>query len=141
MDDTRRLILKIHGTGLVLLGLANALVSTAGAITGAGPMGFLQAQKIGHVGLLQAYLLAALIGAVLLIGSRQPRPVLFDWIGATAHLSILVVYVMYWDLFPRLAPGFEAIRSVALVHIACVLLEGYAIFGRRRVSRQVALAS
>jgi hypothetical protein len=143
MDDTRRLILKIHGSGLLLLGLANAIVSTLGAATGAGPMGFLQAQKIGHVGLLQAYLLAALLGAVLLIGARQPRPVLFDWVGAATHLSILVVYVMYWDLFPQMAPGFEAVRSVALVHIGFVLLEGWAIFGRSRRAprREVSLAS
>jgi hypothetical protein len=49
MDNTRRQILKIHGIALIILGVANALISSVGAFWGTGPFGFLQVQRIGHV--------------------------------------------------------------------------------------------
>lgn len=130
MDGTRRLILKIHGSFLLVLGLVNAILSTVGALWDVGPLSYLYTQRIGHVGLLQAYLLAALLGAVLLLGARQPAAVVWDWIGMLVHLAILSVYVLYWDFFPQVAPGFEVVRSVALLHIGLALLEAWAIFGR-----------
>jgi hypothetical protein len=135
MDSTRRHILTVHGSILVLLGLANALLSTLGTFWGVGPMSYLASQPLMHIGLLQAYLLAALLGAVLLLGARQPRPVVFDWIGALTHLAILTVYVLYWDAFPTVAPGFENVRAFGLVHLALAALEGWAIvdpLGRRQ---------
>ena len=130
MDSTRRRILKIHGTALIGVGLANAVLSSVGAFWGIGLFGFLQAERIGHVGLIQAYLLAALFGVVLLLGARQAVPVVWDGIGLLVHLSILVAYVLYWDFFPAVAPGFEAIRYAALFHIAFAVLETWAIVGR-----------
>jgi hypothetical protein len=130
MDSTRRRILQIHGIALIVVGLANVVLSTVGAFWGIGMMGFLQVQRIGHVGLIQAYLLAALFGVVLLIGARQPVPIIWDGIGLLVHLSILVAYVLYWDFFPAVAPGFEAVRYAALFHISFAALETWAIVGR-----------
>lgn len=129
MDSTRRRILKIHGIALIVVGLANVVLSTVGAFWGTGFFGFLLVQRIGHVGLIQAYLLATLLGVVLLIGARQPAPVVWDCIGLLVHLSVLVAYAMYWDFFPVVAPGFEVVRYAALFHVSFAALETWAIFG------------
>ena len=143
MDATRRRILTVHGSILLPLGLANALLSTLGTFRGVGPMSYLAGQPLLHIGLLQAYLLAALLGAVLLLGARQPRPVVFDWIGALTHLAILTVYVLHWDAFPNVAPGFENVRAFGLVHLALAILEAWAIFGPlgRRLPRAAGVGS
>ncbi len=125
-DRTRRRILRVHGTLLLVLALGNAVMSTVGWKTGAGPLGFLTEHRMGHVGLLQAYLLAALLAATLLWGSTQQDPRPFNRIGALLHVAILPAYALHWDYFAEGAPIGSALRNTLAVHLLLLLAEAAA---------------
>lgn len=128
VDTLRRRVLRTHGTIMLVLGIANAIAATVGLYLGAGPMTFLYGQMLGHVGLIQAYLLAALLGAVLLVGARgTDAPVKWDWIGLLLHACILPAYAFHWNSFAEL--GMGSARFALTIHVAFILLEGWAIFG------------
>lgn len=105
MEVIRKKILKIHGTVALIAGTGLAIVSTLGMLQGVGVFKFLQENKLGHVGLFQAYALFALIGVVLLMGSRQENVRKWNRVGAIAHGLILLVYVMHWDFFLTIRLG------------------------------------
>ena len=127
MDSIRRRVLKIHSVFLTFLGFSGVVISTAGWAFGAGPYAFLQDNELGHVGLIQAYLLAMLLGVVLWLGSKQPTPVIWNFVGAGVNLCILVAYVLHWNLLGSLGPELPMLRNVVVcVHIGLVLLELWA---------------
>jgi hypothetical protein len=131
-NTIRRRVLRVHSVILIVVGGASAAVATIGWLMAVGPYAFLHDQRIGHVGLIQAYLLAMLLVVVLWLGSRQPTPVAWNAVGAGVQLCILVAYVLHWDFLPTLGPGMLTVRTFCLiVHIGLVLLETWAIFGLR----------
>jgi len=128
MESKRKQILRIHGTFAIVAGSFFAIASTVGMLYGIGPLGLLQESKLGHVGLMQAYMLFALIGAVLLMGSRQENVKKWNRVGAMAHVLILIVYVIHWNFFPTLENG-EFMRMGGLVfHLTFLTLESWAGF-------------
>jgi len=132
MDTTRRRVLKMHGVLLVLLGFSGVLISTVGWALAAGPYAFLHENELGHAGLIQAYLLAMLLGIVLWLGSDQEKPVRWNIVGAGVNACILVAYVLHWNLLGSLGTELPTIRNVVVcVHIGLVLLELWAAFGLR----------
>ncbi len=133
MPRFRVWLLRVHGALLLLLGLGNAVLATVGWQTGAGMMGFLSDHRLGHVGLLQAYLLAAVLGGVLLYGSRRTDPRPFNRIGAFVHLAILPAYALHWDYFPEVAPAGAALRGGVVLHLLLLTLEAVAGWSRERV--------
>lgn len=120
METTRKIILKIHGTIALLAGTAFAIVSTIGMMYGVGIFKFLQQNKLGHIGLFQAYVLFALIGVVLLMGSRQENVRKWNRVGAAAHALILIVYVIHWNFFPTIEGG-DFMRTGGLI-FHCIFL-------------------
>lgn len=135
-DQTRRRILRIHGSGLLILGLANAVLSTLGWLRDVGPMAFLNDDRLGHVGLIQAYLLAALFGVVLIVGSRQPAPVTWNRIGILVHLAILSAYAFHWNYFGEV-PGGDILRNGIFLHLGAIAVEAFAVLGGRQATRRV----
>jgi hypothetical protein len=126
MEATRKNILRIHGSLLIAMGIAMSIYSTLGMKYGIGTYNFLENNKLGHVGLLQAYLLAALTGTVLWIGSYQDGRKKWNRIGALFHFLILIVYLLHWDFFPTLPSG-EGIRNAGVTfHIVFFSLEFWA---------------
>ncbi|EKO32253.1 hypothetical protein [Leptospira santarosai] len=126
METTRIVILRVHGTLLIAIGFMMSIVSTLG-LYGTGPYSFLSSHNLGHVGLIQAYLLACLTGIVLWMGSHQEgNKKKWNRIGALFHFFILVVYVFHWNFFATL-PNGVATRSVGVsFHILFLALEGWA---------------
>jgi hypothetical protein len=124
-EKTRRLILRIHGGLMIALGFLNGAGATLGWQTGEGPMGFLREQPLGHVGLLQAYLLIAVVGVALWVGTSAEAG-FRKWhaVGALAHLAVLPVYAMHWSKFAIYSPGGGEIRMVVLFHLLMVTIEG-----------------
>jgi hypothetical protein len=110
----------------MLGGGANAALSTWGMLTGDGLMGFLRTNRLGHVGLVQAYLLIAVLGIALWIGSRQSDPRPWNRIGALAHLAILPAYALHWDFFPEVAREGASMRNAIFFHLTFLLVEGWA---------------
>ena len=123
-------LLRVHGGLLVVLGLANAALSSWGMQTGDGPMGFLAEHRLGHVGLIQAYLLAALLGFLLFRGARAPDPRFWNRVGACVHLAILPAYGFHWDFLAEVAPAGGAIRNAIVIHLTFLMLESVAGFSR-----------
>lgn len=62
IKGTRKRIQRIHGTILILIGMAFTINSTIGTYLGIGNFSFLQENEFALVGLFQAYLLMAIIG-------------------------------------------------------------------------------
>lgn len=110
----------------MLLALGNAVMSTVGWKTGAGPLGFLTEHRMGHVGLLQAYLLAAVLAGTLLWGSTKPDPRPFNRLGALLHLAILPAYAFHWDYFPEVAPAGDVLRNTLVLHVVLLVAEALA---------------
>jgi hypothetical protein len=114
----------------MFLGGANAALSTWGMLTGDGLMGFLSAHRMGHVGLVQAYLLVSILGFLLLRGSRAPDPRFWNRVGACVHLAILPAYALHWDFFPVVAPAGALMRNAIVIHLVFLALESVAGFSR-----------
>jgi hypothetical protein len=86
----RRWLLRIHGTILMLVALGSAFATTAGWMTGAGLFGFMPQNPMVWVGLIQAYLLMAIIAVLLVLGSGQANARKWNAVGALAHCPPLI---------------------------------------------------
>jgi hypothetical protein len=119
----------------MLVGSAAAVGSTYGMLTGAGVLGFLQAHPIGHAGLVQAYLLAAVIGIVLWKGAREADPRFYHCIGALVHIAILSAYAFHWDLFPEISPRGATLRNAVWAHLLLCAVESCAALSRAGITK------
>jgi hypothetical protein len=119
----RKRILRVHGTLLIVGGTIAGVLSTVGYFTGSGPMPYLHNQYLAHIGLLQAYLLMAVIGGSMLAGSMAADPRPSNRVAAAAHGAILVVYAIHWDNFPKISPEAGTIRYLVFMHLALMIVE------------------
>lgn len=90
MEAIRKYLLRVHGTSLMLVGIAAGINATLGAWYGKGSYSFLQTDKVGYIGLLQAYLLAMLTGIVLWTGSYIENRKKWNRIGCLFHFFCLL---------------------------------------------------
>jgi len=102
-EGTRKKILRIHGSILILIGIALTVNSTIGTYLGIGKFSFLQDNEFALVGLFQAYLLMAIIGVALWIGTTTTGIRKFHIIGVLAHFPPLAANIMFWHLFSAMA--------------------------------------
>jgi hypothetical protein len=128
MEATRKRILRIHGTLLIVMGIAIGIYSTIGMLYGVGNFSFLHTDKLGHVGLLQAYLLAALTGLVLWTGSYQEDRKKWNRIGALFHFFILIVYIIHWSFLDTLPNGEFTKYAGLTFHLTFLCLESWCGF-------------
>jgi hypothetical protein len=134
-DETRRKILKVHGTLMIILGGLNAIVATVGMEIAKGPMAVLHDHAFGHVGLVQAYLLIMVIGVALWLGAKHdPVPRRWNAIGAGTHLAVLPAYLLHWSSFVEYVPNGDRIRYMILVHLALGGLETFAALRGRHAA-------
>ena len=139
MDRIRSLLLQVHGSLLLLIGVGSGVNSTVGWLTGDGMMGFLTAHRMGHVGLVQAYLLMAVVGVVLWMGSRRVDTRPWNRIGALAHLAVLPAYAFHWNYFPEVTPDGGKIRLAIIFHLTFIILESIAGFTPLRATEPEAV--
>lgn len=108
------------------MGIAIGIYSTIGTLYEIGNFSFLHNNPLAHVGLLQAYELAALTGIVLWMGSYQKTKRNWNLIGALFHFFVLIVYVIHWNLFTTF-PNGEIIRNIgATFHLVFLCIESWA---------------
>lgn len=129
-------ILKTHGYLLVALGLANATASfVATKIRLPGPFYFLSENPFPEVGFLQAYLLAALVGTTLVIGSRIEEFFIFDIVGIVMHLIPPLTLILMYDQIHQVMGVPTIILSIS-IHATFIILEiialGFYFLGDRR---------
>jgi len=130
-DPLRRKILRIHGSVLIVLTVANTIVTMVGWALGKGPFALWQQEQFAAVGLFQAYLLMFVVGIALWFGSMQEKDLWrWDLIGLMAHLPPLAVNFIFANLFA--AHNFQGISMISItIHIIFISLELFAIMWRR----------
>lgn len=109
-EETRKKVLRIHGSILIVIGIALAANATIGTYLGVGNFSFLKDNEFALVGLFQAYLLMAIIGVSLWIGSTSTGIRKFHIIGALAHFPPLAANIMFWHLF--LGMGMTTLAAI-----------------------------
>lgn len=133
-------ILKTHGVLLVLLGLANTMASFAATKTEIqGPFQFLYQNPFPEVGFMQAYLLAALVGVTLIIGSKREKFYVFDIIGLVMHLIPPTALILMYDQINKVM-GPSTIKLSIAIHATFVTLELIALTLYFRGQKQNAMA-
>ena len=100
----------VHATAMIAMGSAFTGNTIAGGLFGKGMYPFLFENHIGAVGLLQAYMLMALIGAAIWIGFRSARPFPRAWhfLAMAAHVPPLLAMALFAATTPEMAPVFIA---------------------------------
>ena len=118
----RRRLLRVHGTILTIVALGSAVATTFGRITGTGPFGFMQQDPMVWVGLIQAYLLMAIIAVLLVLGSGLADVRKWNVVGALAHCAPLIAALSSLDVFDAMgALGFVWVPIA--FHIVFLCLE------------------
>jgi predicted Abi (CAAX) family protease len=118
----RRWLLRIHGTILTLVALASAVATTMGWMTGTGLFGFMQQNPMVWVGLIQAYLLMAIIAVLLVLGSGQANARKWNVVGALAHCPPLVAALSSLGVFESMG-ALGIVRAAMVFHIVWLCLE------------------
>jgi hypothetical protein len=129
----RRWLLRIHGTILLLVALGSAVATTIGRLTGSGLFGFMQQNPMVWVGLIQAYLLMAIIAVLLLLGSDQANARKWNVVGALAHCPPLIAALSSLDVFESMG-ALGIVRVAIAFHVVWLCLEGFAALYPGRVS-------
>lgn len=130
-DLFRRRVLRIHGSILLVLTVANTIITMVGWALGKGPFALWQQEQFAAVGLFQAYLLMFVVGVALWFGSMQEKDLgQWDLIGLMAHLPPLAVNFIFADLFA--AHNFQSTSVISMtIHVVFIALESFAILQRR----------
>jgi hypothetical protein len=121
----RRRLLRIHGTILTLVALASAVSTTIGRITGTGPFGFMKQNPMVWVGLIQAYLLMAIIAVLLVLGSREANVRKWNVVGALAHCAPLIAALSSLRVFESMG-ALGTVRFAIAFHVVWFCLEAVA---------------
>jgi hypothetical protein len=121
----RRWLLRIHGTILTLVALGSALATTIGWMTGTGLFGFMQQNPMVWVGLIQAYLLMAIIAVLLVLGSGQANVRKWNVVGALAHCAPLIAALGSLAVFESMG-AFGIVRIAIAFHLVWLCLETFA---------------
>jgi hypothetical protein len=113
-----RIVLRAHGSFLLLLTALLIALASLGTFGGIGVMAWLQSNPTAYGGLFQAYALMMIIGGVLWIGSFQENTWIWDLIGLLAHIPPLLALFMLADVFAELG-----LPSTVPLHSFFILLE------------------
>lgn len=129
---SRALLQRAHGIVLIFLGVALAIATTYSEKTGSGLYPFLREVPIAQVGLIQAYLLMAVLGGTVAFGSSGANG---DWrwsvVTIIAHCVPLLAVFMYWSIFAPLGQANTPYMSMA-IHFTWISIDLGAIFLLKR---------
>jgi hypothetical protein len=91
-------------------------------MTGTGLFGFMQQNPMVWVGLIQAYLLMAIIAVLLVLGSGQANVRKWNVVGALAHCAPLISALGSLDVFESMG-AFGIVRIAIAFHLVWLSLE------------------
>jgi hypothetical protein len=126
---SRTLVQRIHGTVMIGLGLSLAIATTYSEKTGTGIYPFLQSNPIVQVGLIQAYLLMAVLGiGVCFAAMAGDNHWKWDLLAALAHVPPLIAVFLYWNILASI-PGQANTPYISLaIHSFWISIELLTIF-------------
>lgn len=130
MENIRRKFLRIHGSVLILMGLASTIMTTTGRISGTGPFGFLLQNQMASIGMFEAYLLAAVCGIFLWVGSFQEKVAHWNKMGAVIHIPLFITNIIYWKFYAEV--GMEAGGIISTIaHVVLICVESFFGFSKK----------
>jgi hypothetical protein len=94
-------------------------------MTGTGLFGFMQQNPMVWVGLIQAYLLMAIIAVLLVLGSGQANVRKWNVVGALAHCAPLIAALGSLAVFESMG-AFGIVRIAIAFHLVWLCLETFA---------------
>ena len=118
----RRWLLRTHGTILTLVALGSGVATTIGWMTGTGLFGFMKQNPMVWVGLIQAYLLMAIVAVLLVLGSGQTNARKWNVVGALAHCPPLIAALCSLDVFESMG-ALGIVRIAITFHFVWLCLE------------------
>jgi hypothetical protein len=113
----------------MLVALGSAVATTVGWMTGTGLFGFMLRNPMVWVGLIQAYLLMAIIAVLLILGSSQINTRKWNVVGAVAHCPPLIAALSSLDTF-ELMGALGIVRVAIAFHFVWFCLEIFAALYR-----------
>lgn len=119
MKKYSRLILRIHGTTIILAGTILTVIGWVGTFAGTGVMKVLQTEPLAYLGLFQAYLLIAALGVALWVGSISVNTRPWHAIGFLAHLGPFAANIIFWDMLTE----YGITHSGLILHTVFMLTE------------------
>jgi hypothetical protein len=126
-----RRLLKVHGTILTIIAIANAIVVSVCHFTGSQPFAFLMGNKMAWVGLIQAYLLISIISVLLVVNANNHNTRRWHIVGALAHCPPLLAALTSLDFFDEMGKLSVGIIAIG-VHITFFCLESTAVILSRK---------
>jgi hypothetical protein len=127
MKNFRVKLLRVHGTLAIVMGIALTVNCSLETFAGIGSFKFLQQNPMGMVGLMQAYLLLAMIGFVLWTGSYLENTQKFHIIGALAYCPPLAANIIFFGMFTEMGMAWASLAG-STFHIIFISLESFAAF-------------
>lgn len=106
----------------MLVALGSAVATTVGWMTGTGLFGFMLRNPMVWVGLIQAYLLMAIIAVLLILGSSQINTRKWNVVGAVAHCPPLIAALSSLDTFESMG-ALGIVRVAIAFHFVWLCLE------------------
>jgi hypothetical protein len=122
MKKYSRLILRIHGTTIILAGIIFTVIGWVGTFSGIGIMKVLQTEPMIYGGLLLAYLFLATLGVTLWVGSFSVNTRPWHIIGFLIHLGPFAVNIIFWNMVTE----YGMTHSGIILHIVFMLIESLA---------------
>jgi hypothetical protein len=113
----------------MVVALGSAVATTVGWMTGTGLFGFMQRDPMVWVGLIQAYLLMAIIAVLLILGSSQINTRKWNVVGALAHCPPLIAALSSLDTFESMG-ALGIVRVAIAFHFVWLCLETFAALYR-----------
>ena len=116
---TSQVVLRTHGSLLVVATLALTVASGLGYQSGSGQFGVLHSEPIGYIGLFQAYLLMTTLGLALWLGSTMVHTRPWHLIGILGHAAPLAANFLFWRDIER----YGITHAGIAIHVSMIALE------------------
>jgi len=91
-----------------------------------GPYGFLQQNPLAWNGLIQAYLLMAIIAGLMWRGAEDGKTRCWDVVGVLAHVPPVIAVLFTWETIQATGVGTVAIASLVF-HAVWIVIETIAV--------------
>jgi hypothetical protein len=95
----KKMVLKIDGFFLVIMGTLAGVTDLVSYFAGKGPFGDIYYQNSIAIGGFEAHCLALIAGSVLVVKSKSPDAIFFNKVGAFIHTSLGISNLIWFNIF------------------------------------------
>lgn len=124
-------ILRLHGVSLIVAGVILVTGASLGYYANWGVLSFLADNPLAYLGLIQAYLLMAIIGYSLNLITEHLQIRKWHLIAFIAHIPPLAMTIIFWDLFVQMDKAYMPYSGL-IAHLAVMSVELYAYYAFKK---------